>query len=141
MINIVECLHQIIFSCPISYTKTFLKVNKTRSNTYHLGSNWTQIKWYYTIKNSQFFFKRSLNLSICILAFVIRLVSIATSFVNAFLFRKEGGINIVACFAGKTCCIVNPLSTSICHQDLFVVIFHIDHVYLHHLCCLQINPI
>ena len=85
-----------------------------------------------------FFFKHSLNLSTHILALAIRLVSITSFFVNASLFPKKGGINIALCFVSKRCCIVNPLSTTKASPG-FVVIFHIDQIYLHPLRCLQIN--
>ena len=83
-------------------------------------------------------FKNLLNLPTCILTLIIYLVIITSSFVNASLFPKKGGINIVVCFVSKRCCIVNPLSTSKASPGFFVI-FYIDQIYLHHLCCLQIS--
>ena len=76
----------------------------------------------------------------CILTLAVCLKSITSSFVNASFFPKKGGINIVASLVSKRCCIVNPLSTKVSHhQDLFIVIFHIDQIYVHHLGCREIN--
>ena len=65
-------------------------------------------------KSQSFIFSLSSNLSTCILAFAIRLSRMISSLVNLSRFPKNGGINIVACFARSSPLYSKPLVNQHC---------------------------